>query len=108
MKRTKMITLAPNMQAKLTIRFFSKVEAYECMFELQRWSKFLGILGPERLRKVELGGIVKDETKVKPFADSICQYMRERFPDVDTKGLNRLLVNFYLSTIKQNKQHGKN
>lgn len=104
MKRSKMITIAPKMQAKLTIQFFSNVEAYECLFELQRWSKFLGILGPERLRKVELGGIVKDETKVKPFVDSICKYMHERFQDIDTEQLNSELTNFFKAHIHGNKK----
>lgn len=102
MKKSKLITIAPKMQAKLTIQHFPNVDAYECLFELRRWSKFLGILGPERLRKVELGGIVKDETKVKPFADVLCKYVGERFPDVDTQAMHVSIQNFYLSTIKQN------
>lgn len=105
MKKSKLITLAPKMQAKLTIQFFKKVEAYECLFELRRWSKFLGILGKERLRKVELGGIVKDETKVKPFADAVCKYVGERFPDVDTQLMHDNICKFYNSQINGNKEH---
>lgn len=107
MKRSKIITIAPKMHVKLTIKYYANIQAYECLFELRRWSKFLGILGPERIRKVELGGIVNDQEKVAPFTAAMCKYMGERFPNVNTKALNTQLQNFYLSTIKQNEQNGK-